>query len=74
MKTVTLSEIRKHIKRCNRRGERYDWLGFTENKDLAPDVEALFILVNPRGLPAYNWVSGNEKLREMERDFSGVGK
>lgn len=64
-KAITLSKVKNHIKKCNRKGVRYDWLRFIENKELTPEVEKLFTLWNPKGAPAYDWVKGNDKLQSL---------
>jgi hypothetical protein len=66
---LTIADVKRHIKRCKKKGVRFNWLGFVENRDLSPEVEALFTLYNPTGRPAYNWVSGNEKLRQLEKEI-----
>ena len=65
---ITMAAVRRHIKKCKRQNRRYDWLGFTENKELSREVESLFTLWNPCGYSAYNWVNGNEKLRKREQE------
>jgi hypothetical protein len=73
MKPVTLRDLKKHIKKCNRLGHRYNWLGYVETRDLSPEVEALFTLSSPTGSPAYNWVSGNEKLAALIAQLTSKG-
>jgi hypothetical protein len=59
---ITLADIKKHIRQCKHRGVRYNWLGFVENKDLAPEVEALFSVGNN----LWDWVKGNSKLWKLQ--------
>lgn len=61
---ITIRDVKKHIRQCKKQGRRYDWLGFVENKDLSPEVEALFSV----GVHTWDWVNGNEKLRKLEED------
>ena len=70
---ITLAAVKRHIKKCNRAGVRYNWLGFVENKDLSPEVEALFTFYNHAGSPVYDWVNGNAKLRELEQEGEEMG-
>lgn len=65
MKKLTINDLKKHIKKCDKKNVRYNWLGFTENKDLTPEVESLFTLYGRNGYKGYEWVNGNEKLREL---------
>jgi hypothetical protein len=60
---ITLTDIKKHIHNCKKRNMRYDWLKFVENKDLTPEVEALFSAPIPGW---WDWVNGNKKLKELE--------
>lgn len=69
-KPITLWDVRRHIRKCKKKGVRYNWLGFVENRDLTPVVEALFTLPNPRGYPAYDWVNGNAALKHLESEVS----
>lgn len=62
MNEITLNDVKKHIRKCKRLGVRYDWLGFVENKNLTPEVEALFSV----GIGWWDWVRGNSHLRELE--------
>ena len=70
-KPIDLADIRRHIKKCKKKGVRFDWLRFTENKDLTPAVEALFQVCMPDGRRAgWNWVSGNAALKLLEETIS----
>lgn len=62
---LTLNDIKKHAKKCNRKGIRYNWLKFTENEELSPEVEALFSFTTPSGFAGYDWVHGNKKLADF---------
>jgi hypothetical protein len=64
-KPITLTDVKQRIKKCKKKGVRYDWLGFVENKDLTPEVTALFI--SPNGM-MYDWVNGNNKLWQLEKE------
>jgi hypothetical protein len=44
-----------------------NWIAFVENKDLTPEVEALFSVYTSCG-PMYDWVNGNQKLRDLEKE------
>ncbi len=61
---ITLTDVKKHIKVCKRKNVRYNWLGFVENQDLSPEVEALFSV----GIGWWDWVKGNSKLWELEEN------
>jgi hypothetical protein len=61
----TIQDVKKHIKKCNRKGVHFDWLGFTENQDLSPEVESLFRFESPSGYSGYDWVHGNKKLADL---------
>ena len=64
---ITLEDVRRHIHKCKKKGVRFDWLRFTENKDLTPAVESLFQVMLPGGRRAgWNWVSGNAALKLLE--------
>lgn len=63
---ITIAKVKAHIKRRNKTGRRYDWLGFVENKDLHPDVENLFSFSSV----AFDWVNGNSNLTELINEVS----
>ena len=65
---ITLAAVKRHIKKCQRQGRRYNWLGFVENLDLTPEVEALFTFYDHRGRPVYDWVNGTDKLHQLEQE------
>ena len=64
-KTIKLHDVKKHIKKCRRYKKRFDWLGFVENQDLSPEVEALFTFIGSTGHIGYDWVNGNQKLKDL---------
>ena len=63
---ITIKEIRRHIKNCLRYKKRYDWLGLVENKELTPEVEALF--AHPRIPHMWDWVNGNSRLQKIIKE------
>jgi hypothetical protein len=67
MAPVTLRLIKKHIKTCNKKGVKYNWLAYLETRDLTPEVEDLFVVTSSWGKRTryYNWISGNEKLADI---------
>lgn len=68
---ITMKDLRAYIKRCARmkRVTDYEWL--VENKDLSPDVEAMFEachrLTGVRH--GWEWTNGNEKLAALEKEL-----
>jgi len=62
---LTLLQLKKHIKKCKRKEIRFDFLGLVENRDLSPEVENLFRFVSPSGYIGYDWVNGNDKLKNL---------
>ena len=62
---IGINAVKKHIKYCKRYGKRYNWLGFVENKDLTPEVEALFYMGNGW----WDWVKGNQKLWDLQESL-----
>jgi hypothetical protein len=65
MEKITLSYLKKHIKKCNKKKIRYNFLGLVENRDLSPEVQSLFTFVTPSGFVGYDWVNGNDKMKEL---------
>jgi len=64
---LTMGKLKSHIKRGLKRnnGQVLGLLGLVENKDLTPEVESLFTFYR-NGIPCgYDWVNGNDKLREL---------
>lgn len=59
---LTLSELKKHIKRKLKKNEKFDFLSLTENRDLSSDVERLFSFPLYNG---YDWVKGNKYLHNL---------
>ena len=43
---LTLSQLKKHIKKCKQKNIRYNFLGLVENKDLSLEVENLYVAKN----------------------------
>ena len=64
-KKITISDIKKHIKKCKRRLVRFNFLGFVENKELTSEVNNLFIFISPSGYIGYDWVNGNNHLKDL---------
>ena len=63
-KDMFVREIRKQILRINKgKQDDFNFLGFVEQDDLAPDVMLHFQDVSAGGYIYYNWVSGNINLR-----------
>jgi hypothetical protein len=63
---ITTAQLKKHIKKCNKKGIRYNFLGFVENNDLSNEVEALFTFQNHFGITVgYDWVNGNDELQKI---------
>ena len=67
---LTLLQLKKHIKKCKRKEIRFDFLGLVENRDLSPEVENLFRFVSPSGYIGYDWVNGNDKLKNLIKEVS----
>ena len=61
---LTLKQIIKHIKKCKKRGVKFNFLGLVENKDLSPEVEDLF-RVTGLYVSGWDWVNGNDSLKEL---------
>ena len=59
---ITLTMLKKHIKKCKTKGVRYNFLGLVENKDLANEVMGLFTCESPEGYCGYDWINGNDKM------------
>ena len=64
---LTLPQLKKHIKKCKRKGIKFGFLGLVENKDLTPEVESLFVYQGI-GMSGYDWVNGNNRLKELISD------
>ena len=74
---LTKRDLVKEIKRQARQikqGKRkdYNFLGWVENKELTPLVESYFKVVTPSGYVFYNWVDGNDKMRELIRQTTNA--
>lgn len=65
----TIKDLKKHIKKCNKRGMRYNFLGLVENNDLSPEVESLFTLEGI-GMSGYDWVNGNNKMKALVKSIN----
>ncbi len=65
---LTLRMLKKHIRNCKKHNRRFDFLGLVENKDLTPDVEGLFKFVSPSGFTGYDWISGNDRLKQLIKE------
>lgn len=71
-KVITIKDVRHHIRMCLRRRytRHYDFLGLLENKELTPEVEALFSWGS-----GWDWVKGNKKLWNLiaeEEERKGI--
>lgn len=62
---ISLAKLRTHAKRCIKKGVRFNWLGFLEGKDLERNVEDLFRFSTPTGFVGYDWVHGNDCLKQF---------
>ena len=62
---INLSKLKQHIKKRKRKGLNLNLLGLVENQDLTPEVESLFIFSSPSGYVGYDWVNGNDKLKQL---------
>lgn len=68
----TLADLKRHIRRYHKKynGGKYDLLGFVENQDLSPEVESLFTFYR-NGMPCgYDWVNGNEKMKQFIKEVT----
>lgn len=63
---ITIRDVENHIRHCKKLQKRYNWLGFVENQDLSPEVEALFSVGNGW----WDWVKGNQKLWALEASIN----
>jgi len=71
MKKVTISEIKRHIKKSKKQNRPVNFLGLVENRELADGVEDLFKVVTETGQVWYNWIKGNSKLQKMTDEIGG---
>lgn len=62
---LTLTELKRHIKKCKKHNKNFGFLGLVENRDLTPEVEGLFKFITPSGYIGYDWVNGNDKLKQL---------
>ncbi len=65
MKKLDMAQFKRHIRKCDKTGRRYDFLGLVENRGLTPEVEALFRLEGRNGKVGFDWVHGNTKLADL---------
>ena len=66
---ITMDDVRSFISTSIRKERCVNFLGWLENRDLAPNVMALFTTVSPSGASWYNWVSGNDRMRSLVFDL-----
>lgn len=66
---IRAPQLSAYIKKCIRKGIRFNFLGFVENKELSPLVESYFTVIAPSGARGYDWVNGNELLEELIEDI-----
>ena len=71
---LTLADVKRRIRKCDKKNVRYDWLGFVENQDLTNEVESLFTFINYHGATAYDWVNGNNKLKTLIQSLAKAEK
>ena len=63
-KEMFIREIRKQILRIDKgKQDDFNFLGFVERDNLAPNVMLYFQDVSAGGYIYYNWISGNVDLR-----------
>lgn len=60
---LTKADLVREIKKQKKNGYK-GFLGFVENKKL-PDIEHYFYKITSSGIKWYNWVNGNERLKEL---------
>ena len=62
---LTLAQLKRHIRKCHKKEERFNFLGVVEARDLTPEVQNLFVFSTYTGVPVYDWVRGNYKLKSL---------
>jgi hypothetical protein len=67
---LTLKDLKRWIKKYHKKykGEYYNLLGFVENKELSPDVLSLFIVSGFGGVCGYDWIHGNNKMKDFIKE------
>lgn len=64
-KKLTKTDLIKEIKRQYEKHKHFfDFVGWTENKELSREVESYFNY----GGKGYDWVNGNNKLKELIKE------
>jgi len=66
---LTLKGIKKHIRKHKKDGSPMGFLGLVEDRDLTLEVEALFKFVSPSGCTGYDWVNGNDKMKQLIKEL-----
>jgi len=67
IKELTKADLIKEIKRQKRKNLNIGFLGFVENKDLSDEVKSYFTFYDNLGnIRGYDWVNGNESLKELK--------
>lgn len=68
---LVIKDIIKHIKSCNRKGIKYNFLGLVEVNDINYEVEELFKVISSIGQIGYDWINGNSKLNNLIKQIIG---
>ena len=69
IKEITIADLKKEIKRQKKKNIYIGFLGFVENKNLSEEVLSYFAFYDDLGnIRGYNWVNGNEKLKELKEE------
>ena len=61
---ITMAILKKHIRTQLKKGKRLNFLGLVENVDLTPEVIEHFCATNTTH-EWYNWMNGNDKMKEL---------
>lgn len=69
---ITLTDLKKEIKRQAKKGNtNFNFLGYVENEFLSPDVrDYYFKCFQQNGVAFYNWISGNENLKQLIKEIT----
>jgi len=65
------NDLIKEIKRQYKNKKTFNFLGFVENKDLDKKVENYFKIIDSRGRIWYDWINGNDKLKQLIDEVIG---
>lgn len=72
--TKLKQEIRKQLRQIkNKKNQREicSFLAFVENAELSREVETYFSATFPSGFTYYNWVNGNDKMKDLIKEVKG---